>query len=270
MVASGVLCMLALMTTIPDALAAQSMWVNRGSEGGFALEYLRPAFNGSPDFTLLSGIYVVSFRGPMSHRVQLVGELPVVHTSYKNSFLGDGSSTDIGNLYVGLSSGSTDSGTVVETGIHLPIAGSTADALPLGMLGDYDRYEMYLPDVLALGVRVDHKSPMSDGLFTRLRFGPTVLFPTGNGGDTDVDLGYGFATGFENATTNVSIGVTGRWRLTGSSGSFGEKSVHQATLLGSQRLGPVRVGAQLRIPVDDQLDNYLERVLGLSVTLPFN
>ena len=263
------LCILACVTVVPDDLTAQSMWVNRGQEGGFALEYLRPIFRGNSGMSLLSGIYVVSARTRVSNKIQVVAELPVAHVSFNSSFVGDRSSTNIGNVYLGLTSGSPDEGTSVDMGVHLPTVGEDAEAVALGFLGDYDRFEMYIPDFVSFGVRIDRKDRSLEGMTWRVRFGPTVLLPTGDFGDTEVDVAYGFASGFENVTTTVSLGVTGRWHVTSDGASFGESSIHQITLLGSHRFDRIRVGAQFRIPVDDDLDNNLERVLGLSVTLPF-
>ena len=258
-----------LVHTVPLVAESQSMWVNRDERGGFALEYLRPDFEGGTDFTLLSGIYVMSFRTRVSDRFQLVGELPFVHVSYNDSFVGDQSSTDIGNPYFAVASGSPDSGTMVEVGVHAPLSDESPGGLLLGVFGDFDRQEMYVPELAAIGVRIDHMSPWSSGVAFRVRLGTTLTFPTGDFGDeNDLSFVYGAAGVAGSPKTNFSLGLTGRW-IASEDGGFGDNSIHQATFAVSHRLSAAQIGAQIRIPVDDQLDSILNHVFGLSITLPF-
>jgi hypothetical protein len=266
-----VLYILTLLTLVSREVQAQSMWVNQQQKGGLALEYLRPAFDGDDDFSLLTGVYVISVRAPMSGRMSLVGELPVVHVSFNNSFLGDFSDDALGNPYIGVAMGSADSGTLVEIGAHLPLAGEGDGGVSFGYFGDFDRFEMYIPEAASLGLLLNHKRVSGSGTFSRLRVGPRAHIPTGSGdNDIEASLAYGFAGGFGNRDGTLTLGITGRWLMTNDGGTLGENTIHQATLDFSHRLGPIRAGLQLRVPVDSDLDDVIKHVLGLNVTIPFN
>ena len=270
LVAIRMLLIVTFVDAVPCAVDAQSMWVNREERGGFAIEYLRPGMKGDLDIRFLSGIYVMSLRTRVSDRMHLVAELPFVHLSYSDEFFGDQSSTDIGNPYLAVAMGSPDSGTMVEVGAHLPLADENAEGLIFGAFADIDRLEMYAPSSAAIGARVDYTDPLTKGFGLRLRIGPSLTFPTGDFGDeNDFHLLYGLAGVFGSAQTSVSVGLTGRWNVSGEGGSFGENSVNQGTVRVSHGFRAARVGAQLRIPLDDDLDDIVEHVLGLSVTLPF-
>ena len=270
-VASRVLCMVALLTLVSRALLAQSMWVNQQQKGGLALEFLRPTFDGDPDYSMLTGVYVISFRTPISERMSLIGELPLVHVSFNDSFLGDFSDDAVGNPYIAIATGSADEGTVVEIGAHLPLAGEGDGGVVFGYFGDFDRFEMYMPEAASLGVLLGHKRRSASGTFSRMRVGPRLHISTGSGDeDMEASLAYGFAGGFENRKGSASLGITGRWLMTQDGGTLAENTIHQLTLDLAHRLGPVRAGLQLRVPVDSDLDDIIKHVVGLSVTLPFN
>lgn len=267
-IASSVLCALGCVASfIPRAADAQSIWVNREAGGGFALEYLHPALKSDPDFSLFTGIYVFSVRAPMSKGMQFVGEVPLVNVSEK-SVLGDQSSNGVGNVYLGVAVNDPGSGTSFEVGVHAPLADANG-ALFLGALSDWDRFELYSPNLLTIGARADQRSGGSDGAFTRIRVGPSLHIPTGDfGGDNEISLGYGVIGGFENAATDVALGVTGRWMISGD-GSFGETSVNQLTVALSHRFGAIRGGAQLRVPISSDLEDLIKHVIGLNLTIPF-
>jgi hypothetical protein len=60
-------------------------------------------------------------------------------------------------------------------------------------------------------------------------------------------------------------GFTGRANLSAEDADYGERSVHQLGFAASAGLGNVRPGVHIRLPLDDDLKDALDFVIGFSL-----
>jgi len=63
----------------------------------------------------------------------------------------------------------------------------------------------------------------------------------------------------------LGLGFYGRWAATEDVGGFQDNSVHHLALAGDYRLGNVRPGIAVRIPVDETYGDILNATLGVYV-----
>ncbi len=118
----------------------------------------------------------------------------------------------------------------------------------------------------ALNYRVHNQS----GTGVRLRIGPELCIrTTGRIGPRTEWLGdYGAQLYHVAGPLELSAQAGGVANLRGEDGNFGERSFHQLGLGGSYLLGAVRPGLVLRLPLDKDMTDVLDYVVGLTLQVP--
>jgi len=253
--------------TAASSASAQSVWTDQSSEGGVSLEFVKPQFAGEnkPDF--LTSVAYLSSRFAIGPKVLAEVELPVSRFSYSSDNW-DASETAIGNPYLGVRI--PGNGVDTRIGIRLPVASSDdGSALGIGFVGDYDRFEAYLPDVLTVSSSVMGLLKPSDQFTLKLGGGPVVSVLTKDTGGDQAEVFAQYALLAEVKTSPVIVqgGFTGRAIVTESDLSFAERSVHQFGLGVTRSSGTFRPGAHLRVPIDDDLGDAIDFVVGVHFTV---
>jgi hypothetical protein len=159
---------------------------------------------------------------------------------------------------------------VTRIGIRLPTASSNdVSALGVGAVSDYDRFEAFLPDVLTAYTSVMGRARVSDQLTINVGGGPVVsIYTKDTGGDqAEVFAQYALLTNFAGNVVTVQGGFTGRALVTESELSFGERSVHQFGLGVTKSSGAFRPGVHVRVPVDNDLSELIDFVVGIHFTV---
>jgi hypothetical protein len=193
---------------MPLSLSAQSIWLDQGGveQKSFAIEILKPNFDGDDNTTFATSAIFLSGRIPVSNLI-LVAELPFAHFGIKDF---DDSQTAFGNPYFGLEIRKQDAPLFVEMGLRAPLASSDLDkedALGVGTLTEFDRAEAFIPDVFAVLGRANYYRKSASDIVFRLRGGPTLLLDAGDNVDeSEFLLDYSAQVGYDGAQFSRWVG----------------------------------------------------------------
>lgn len=246
---------------------AQSLWPDslRG-RGEIGFEWVRPTFKDGDDlFSGTRGIWILDGRVRVAPRLNVVAALPrLVATDAE-----DGAT--MGNPYFGVEFLTEDGRPEFSFGTRIDMVGNTgSNAAEVGVVGDFDRFEAASTHAVFLTATGYHEPFRSkDGAYARIRFGATLLHPTGQGvgAENDMYFNYGVRIGRDSPSLRLSAEFTGRWLLSSNGASFAEASVHQGAVMASFLRGPVRPYAGFRVPVDQNLKPTLDHALIFGVTM---
>ena len=259
-----------MLALLPASLAAQSVWIDQHLDQGLALEALKPSFSEGGDVTFLTSVLYLSGRLRLSERVRVVAELPVSHFGADDEF-GDEGGTSLGNPYVGVEIAEAGASTFFEVGLRVPLASEEGGGLETGFLADYDRVEAFVPDWVSILLVPNYVYDSLSGFSVRLRLGPSLLVATDKDEFSDrVELFglYGAQLWYQAGQVRVGAGFTGRLIVTEEGLNFEERSVHHVGVALIGDLGTVRSGLHLKVPVDEELGDILDYVVGVSLSVP--
>ncbi len=238
----------------------QSVWLSRPEAGSIDIEFLKPDLAGADNQTFLSSGTFITGRF-VSSRLILVGELPLAHSGFE----GVDSQTAIGNPYVGLEVYNPAAAFMAELGLRIPVMNENkTGAARLGAVADADRSEAFASNVWTFTAKFNYLKRSPTNLVLRLRAGPSFFLLTDGANDTEWFLDYGGQLGYDGPAFFVLGGVTGRYFASGD-GDLAERTIHH--LVGSLgfKVGRIRPGVELRLPLDEDMKDRLDAVIGGTV-----
>ena len=261
---------------VPAAAQAQSAFLELEGVGA-ALEHRRVSTDFIDDLDFLSGAYFLIGHHPLGHDGErVVVEIPWarVGTDEENPLTGEepDSESGVGNVYVGYGRRAQPGLTGFDIGFRVPTASDEGNvAQYVGHISSFiDRIGAYTPETLSFVGGVEQAVAPAQHTELRFRGGLSYLHFTG---DEDID-GEAFARLTGQSLTRVEgvrfgAGLESLFFLTGN-GNAGERSLIEGVLHAGYDLGPVTAGLQFRLPIDDDYQNIVDRVLVLSLeaTLP--
>ena len=257
---------IALLTALPGAVSAQSIWLDQRYQKSISLEILKPNLDGDDNTTVTTSAVFASLRVPVGNGLVVVGEVPFAHWGLESDF-GGGSENTIGNPYLGLELQVPASPTFLELGIRAPLASEdNSSARFVGVFTDIDRFEAFLTDIVPITAVLNYRYRSVSGLVTRFRGGLAAWINT-EGDDSEVVAAYSGQVGYGSEQLNVIGGFTGRAVLTEEGLDFGERTLHHLGAAASIGLGTVRPGVHVRLPLDDDTTDFLDFVIGLNVSI---
>lgn len=260
----------ALAAILATPAAAQSIWLDREHRPSVLTEIDFPNFDGA-DSHFPTWVWFAATRLSIGETVSFVGELPYAHGKFGDAPF-EVSEGSIGNPYLGVEIAPHPTGVRFELGARLPVASDTKE-IPfiVGYFTDVEREEAFVPDQIPVRVGIHyHHAPEADShVAYDLRFVPSAWIKTSDDflSESELFFGYGGMVRYEGEYARVGGGLTGRWNVTNDGASFGEASVHQLDLAADFLRGSVRPGVQVRLPLDDDLTNVLDSVIGVTVTI---
>lgn len=243
-------------------LGAQSPWTDRRADRILTFDVLKPEFDGPDDASFTTSVVMASVRVPVAARVFFVGELPFSH--YGDDFNSDDA---VGSPYAGVEVRSANGRTFGEFGVRLPTASDNSAAL-VGFFTDIDQWEAFVADVLPVSAAVNYRFKAPTGVVTRFRVGPTLWLDVGdNVTESELVLSYGYQLGYEGSAVSLMGGLSGRLVVTESDLDFGERTVQNLGVALTVGAGRVRPNVQLRIPLDEEVNDVLNAAVGLGLTV---
>jgi hypothetical protein len=232
-----------------------------------ALQVLKPDFDGPDNTSFLTSMAVVSLRLPVGPRVHFVAEVPLAHYGEDLPFAGGLSKNAFGNPYAGLEVRSPANRVFGELGLRLPAAPDN-QASAVGAFTDLDRMDAFIEDIVPVTALLNYRYRGPTGLVARVRAGPSVWIDVGDGrSESELFLGYSGQLGYEGPMVSVSGGFSGLMIVTEEDLDVGERTLHQIGLALTGGGGRIRPGAQIRLPLDEDLNDLLDVVFGVSLTV---
>ena len=259
--------LLLAIAALPAPARAQSLWLDPTGAGGFQLEFLHPAVDG---YSPASGAVFLGLRAPLGSRLALVGELPVAHGDLRVGSGGvefRGEAVSPGNPWIGLEIGSPGSDLQVALGGRIALVDSVDAATSIGFLADpIDRPEAFLARTASVTGRVLWRGFDAAGRGVLLHGGVSGWIPT-DGGETELQASYGARLALAGPVVSAVAGVTGRANLSAEDRSLAERTLHQLGVAVALELGPLRPGAEIRLPLDENFREDTDWVLGVFLGL---
>ena len=249
------------------SLAAQNPWRASGNSGSVTLEVLRPSLKNSyVDQSLASGALFLSGRVPVTSKTFFVAELPMAYGSFTSSGFGPtvtSSSAMVGNPYVGIEGGRDGAAFFGEFGVRVPIASENPhEAILVGMLADLERQEVFVPKIAAVSALANLRATTPEGFLLRVRVGPVAWIPTQGSGTVELLGAYALQVGYEARSLSLIAGLGGRAILTED---VDNRFMDHFVVSASYRIGVLRPGLSLRLPVDNYYSDAVGSVFGLSL-----
>ncbi len=254
----------------PNVSFGQSIWLGEAPTSSASIEIYQPTMDTATAEGTSVGTTVWFFSGRTPFTPQVIGitELPLAFASFRE-YQGDlnVSSSTVGNPYLGLEIG--DQETIYgEFGIRLP---ATQDdelvAQTIGGFADVDRSDAFTPHFVTLLGKVNFIAHESTGRFFRARAGSRLEVNTENSGDpAEVYFDVNLLTGYVTPTYRMIGGYA--LNLAASEGAkFSDRTLQQLGASVSFALGRTWPGVQLRVPLDQNVNDIIDFVIGLSLTL---
>jgi|GEM_PF-5914412 len=288
-----VVLILFIITTGAE-LMAQSLPAMQSRDRSFGVEWIKPGLRGKSNAGGLASSVYLSYSHPLP-AFNIVAEVPL-------AFVGDtpnlnrnnitenpegifyigrdfafedsaGSSATLGNIYLGVNTRKEKNDTYVETGLRIPFATEFEDgkgqATAIGIYSDFvERLEAFSPEYLTAVLMV-HKHKSEEKKFSyHVEGGLNVLFPI-----RDVTINpelffrYGFLVVQETNDLGVEAGVKGRIMMSRNPDFFQDQTVHQFSARAYFRRGALSPGIYFSRPFDNNLNNVLNWMLGLSLAV---
>jgi hypothetical protein len=256
--------LLTLLITMAAPVAAQRTWLDSlpGSSLGIvtALAAFDDNVTESPAATMaIQGRYAVA------DDLALTVELPFAHARLRGGLSG----TAAGNPWIGLEH-VRPSGLRLELGARInlwpPSSQETVLPFAYGQIIDFDRWEAWFVRASSVRATAHFGRLPADGTFATARLGLAGIASGGAGGDGELFLHYGGRGGIASTRWLGWVGVLGQGIVTESSGSFGERTLHQVELGVASRSEGLGVEVALRRFVAEDFVGSVPIVLRVAVT----
>lgn len=232
---------------------------NDHDPGIVSVEAMIPSLENFTTIDAPSASYLIYSRFSVGNNIWLTASLPVSHFKNKSA---DISETSIGNAYIGGRFGSSHSnGINFETGVYLPLAKNDAEGLATGIISDINNLSRYLPETTTLTGRLRYYRDSDSGFIIRAGAGPDILIP--KSGESELFVAYYGQFLYRVNTLTLGAGLTATSIVTEKNLSFGDRTNSNIGIMSSLDFGGIRAGAYLRLPLDDEVNDFLNYVLGL-------
>lgn len=233
------------------------------------LRFLKPSFDNIDDLTFFSGVFDLEANIPISPSWNIVTSLPFSTFSYSER----DNEQSIGNLYIGAQTHShSDSAhhSIGSFGLYLPTADDEEDRVNLlGALTNWHELHRYLPNTLTVYGNMASIFHTSRGLFYGFEGGANIWIPTGSENDnrdTEFFIHYGITGGTEVSKLIINMELTGLFFLSSDADSFSDKFYHSLVFNAQYTDWPVQPGLFYKLYLEENLNDNVTGVLGISLT----
>ena len=246
---------------------AQRAWLTNDTSRNFSLEIGKGFFRSSANIDFGSVILTAQARVPVNARTAITIAIPISHISESGAFSESTSQTAVGNPWIGVELVSKPDLTF-EAGIRPGIASDANSAASfLGLLDDFDRFEAWLPKVTSLRATAHMGSIPASGTFVTGKLGGMYALAR-QGGTSELYADYGVRAGFREPGVLVSLGLTGRARLT-HGGSLDDRTVHHLTFIVEGMRGNFRPIASIGTYLDDSAREDVKAIVTVGATIVY-
>jgi hypothetical protein len=275
-------CFLIFIFVGNSYIYAQNIWTSERDTSVITLEYLRPSIKNVIGNEFTAQTFTLSGRIKLRNGNVLKIELPYA-TAFREAYrytysslyysytytISEIRSKTVGNLYAGIELCKEGKNTSVDLGVRLPLTSDKELAFASGVLTDVDRYEAFMPNIVAISAIINFKKRQPEGFDACLHIGPTLWINTKSTQGSDkfeMLLAYSLQGGFYSEEFDIIAGYSGRFIVT-ESGELSNRMFHQLGILSLVRFGNIHPGLYYRLPLDKNLKNTIDGVFGLSLSI---
>jgi hypothetical protein len=238
-------------------------------EKGVWLEVAHTRFKGF-EARLPSAVGFLSGRLPLNERFAAVAEVPFSYARVDLFEEEISSNSVLGNPYLGVELAASE---LLTLGLGLRAPLNTADeqsfADVFAFMADPLRVETFLEDVVPVSATATFSHALAAPLSVRAHAGVMTLFWTDDeSNSSDTALDYGALASYNAGLARFGAGIAGRWYATEDDGSFAETSLHHVTMSSDVRVGTIRPGISLRLPLDKPYREVVSSTVGLYLQVP--
>ncbi len=269
----------AIIVELPQPAGAQISWLRPEKDKTVTLQMLHVALNGDSYIAFPSSLLFLSGRFPMGENLHFVAEFPMSYVNYDHDYFDwysqrkISSQTLLGNPYLGVETSKPGSTAIFKLGGRIPIASKEKDdAAALGVLGAFDRAEGFGPDIFSATMQAGYRYDSESGYTLKGLIGPTLLVSTASGQDhsSEVWADYQGEVRLHGSRLTAGIGLTGRYLLSAEhvgDMTFGERIVNQVGFAMTVDAGRIEPGVHVQVPLDEDLNDAVQVVYGLVLTV---
>lgn len=238
----------------------------------YGFSFNKPFISGNANMTFLSGNYSLSLNIPVSSKLNIIGKIPFVNTSYEyDYFFGKYSYSEngFGNIFVGLQTNSqivNNEKSVFSFGFYLPTASETFSFY--GALTDYYYYSEYIPNTFSFYFNYAFHKLNAQGFNYGLEIGPNLLIPTKkNNSEAELLAHYGILTGYQINKLLLNVEFTGIAIITEDIENFGDRFVNMVNIGAQWKESVVTPKIFYKIYLRSEIRHNIDGILSIGVNV---
>jgi hypothetical protein len=259
-----------LAVCLPQAVSAQSIFTPTGPGNTLTFELLSTQFECEDCLDFPSSSAFLTLNVPFNGGTFVI-EAPVATARYSTWNGGHESEFALGNPYLGIKTGAQEASIFGEVGIRVPLASEDKyEARSVGMFADWtQRMGAFANESLWLQGVVNYRTTSETGLGVRLRGGLSYWIPTCDGcGEPELFVIYGAK--LSQVAGNVTLwgGLSGRmWIFSEWELDFEESTWHELAFGANLTSGRIQPGLSLRLPMDEELGDWIKSIIGFNLLI---
>jgi len=260
----------AMFFFISQTSYSQSVWIHHGDkERKSGVEFVIPSFESS-FFEAPTSVLFFYSRFTVLEKFDIVVDLPLSHLSTEDiPGFGNTStnSTAVGNPYIGIEADIPQSNFTVDAGIRIPVAPDDNSGLTTGQLVESLRLEAFIPKTFAIKSNLNYERSFKSDFIVKAGGGFNIIFPD----DAETE---GLFQYYSQLLYNIDVltfggGLTGQVLFSEDGLSIEERSLHKVGIIAAIDFSPFSTGVYYYTPLDDDLSDILNSVIGFNFTFGF-
>ena len=264
---------LLIMFIAIDVLSAQTLDFQTipNNKKQFGFSFKKAFYSTNRNTTTLSGVYELSANIPLSSKLNIIGNIPYINTSYDIDY-GFGqysySESFLGNIFIGLQTKPQIMENRISSftfGLLLPTTSERA-ALS-GALSDYYYYPTYFQSRIGLYFNYAYHYINTEGLNYGLELGPNLLVATEINSATELFVHYGITGGYQINKLLLNVEVIGFASITSDVKNFDDRFINMFNI-GAHWMGKTLTPIIFyKVYLRNEIRHNIDGVLSLGVNV---
>ena len=237
----------------------------------FGFSFNKAFFTSSSNIFTLSGVYQLYTNIPVSSKLNIIGNIPFIYTSYNIDYpsaLESISESGFGNIFLGLQikpKVPESRISIFTFGLFLPTAKENASLN--GTLTDYYYFSKYVQNYFGLHFNYAYHYINNKGFNYGLELGPNLLIATKSNSQTELYAHYGIIAGYQINKLLANIEVVGVAIISEDIKNFGDRFINMFNIGLQERGSIVSPKIFYKIFLRDDIRHNVDGVLGLGVNV---
>jgi hypothetical protein len=262
-----------IMFAAIDILSAQTLDFQTipNNRMQFSFSFKKTFYSTNRDMSTFSGVYQLNANIPVSSKLNIIGNIPYINTSFDIDYpFGhySYSRSGLGNIFLGLQTKPQIMESRRSTftfGLFLPTASETASLN--GALSDYYYFSKYIPNSLGFHFNYAYHYIPAEGFNYGLEIGPNLLIATESNSETEFLMHYGITGGYQINKLLFNIEVIGVVIVSEDIGNLGDRFVNMINIGMEWRENTVAPKIFYKYYLRDDINRTVDGVLGIGVNV---